>query len=145
MRNYIATSPDPGVRVVHETEEKSQSVLAAKKGSGYMPAVNQALEEMEEDGTTQQIYDKYFSAEETAPSSWDLIKDNAGTMAWATIKMNIPLTILSFSLGLVIALRGRAYEQDIPEAYLGGLNRLYDQWVSSYDDSPVIRVKRCSA
>lgn len=119
VRNYIATSPDPGVRVVHETEEKSQSVLAAKKGSGYMPAVNQALEEMEEDGTTQQIYDKYFSAEETAPSSWDLIKDNAGTMAWATIKMNIPLTILSFSLGLVIALVaaiGRMSSAAIPRA-----------------------------
>ena len=39
-----------------------------------------------------------------------------------------------------IAMRGRAYEQDIPDAYLGGLNRLYDAWISAFDDCPVIRV-----
>ena len=39
-----------------------------------------------------------------------------------------------------IALRGRAYEQDIPDAYLGGLNRLYDEWISAFDDCPVVRV-----
>ncbi|MXV18180.1 deoxynucleoside kinase [Deinococcus xianganensis] len=39
-----------------------------------------------------------------------------------------------------IAQRGRAYEQDIPEAYLGGLNRLYDSWVAGFDACPVVRV-----
>ena len=104
VRNYIATNPNPGVKVVDETEETSQSVFAAKKGSGYMPAVNKALEEMEQDGTIDTIYDKYFTAENTAPSSWDLVKENAGSMAWATIKVTIPLTAISFSIGLVIAL-----------------------------------------
>ena len=37
-------------------------------------------------------------------------------------------------------MRGRAYEQDIPEAYLGGLNALYDAWISGFDACPVIRV-----
>lgn len=39
-----------------------------------------------------------------------------------------------------IALRGRAYEQDIPDAYLGGLNRLYESWIAGFDACPVIRV-----
>src|SRR5690606_16829399 len=49
VRNYLATNPDPGVKVVDETEEKSVSVLAAQKGSGYMPQINQALAEMKQD------------------------------------------------------------------------------------------------
>ena len=34
--------------------------------------------------------------------------------------------------------RGRASEQEIPTAYLRGLNTLYETWMSSYDMSPVI-------
>lgn len=119
VRNYIATSPDPGVKVVAETDDISQSVLAAKKGSGYMPAINKALAEMEQDGTTQQIYDKYFAAETTAPSWWDLVKDNAGPMALAAIKVTIPLTALSFVIGLVLAMvaaMGRMSHAALPRA-----------------------------
>ncbi|WP_072624945.1 ABC transporter substrate-binding protein/permease [Janibacter indicus] len=104
VRNYIATSPDPGVKIVAETDDQAQSVFGAKKGTGYMPEINQALAEMEEDGTTQAIYDKYFSADNAAPSAWDLVKDNAWPMAWATIKVTIPLTAISFAIGLVLAL-----------------------------------------
>ena len=39
-----------------------------------------------------------------------------------------------------IALRGRSYEQDIPDAYLAGLNRLYDAWIADFDACPVLRV-----
>ncbi len=104
VRNYLATNPDPGVKVVDETEEKSVSVFAAKKGSGYMPEVNKALKEMKADGTIDKIYDEYFSADNVAPSSWDLIKENAGPMAIAAIKVTIPLTALSFTFGLILAL-----------------------------------------
>lgn len=37
-----------------------------------------------------------------------------------------------------IKIRGRANEQDIPTAYLKKLNGLYDQWINSYDLSPVL-------
>ncbi|ADV68451.1 deoxynucleoside kinase [Deinococcus maricopensis] len=39
-----------------------------------------------------------------------------------------------------IGRRGRTYEQAIPDAYLGGLNDLYGQWVEGYTHSPVVRV-----
>lgn len=119
VRNYIATSPDPGVKIVDETDDQAQSVFAAKKGTGYMPEINQALAEMEEDGTTQAIYDKYFSADNAAPSAWDLVKDNAWPMAWATIKVTIPLTAISFAIGLVLALVtaiGRMSTSAVPRA-----------------------------
>jgi deoxyadenosine/deoxycytidine kinase len=39
-----------------------------------------------------------------------------------------------------IAQRGRDYEQTIPDAYLGGLNRLYAAWVEAFDACPVVRI-----
>lgn len=39
-----------------------------------------------------------------------------------------------------IGRRGRDYERSIPDAYLAGLNTLYEGWVAAYDHSPVIRV-----
>ena len=37
-----------------------------------------------------------------------------------------------------IAKRGRGMEQKIPEDYLKGLNKLYDQWIRRYKLSPVL-------
>jgi deoxyadenosine/deoxycytidine kinase len=39
-----------------------------------------------------------------------------------------------------IELRGREMEAAIPEAYLSGLNRLYDEWISSFALAPVLVV-----
>ena len=37
--------------------------------------------------------------------------------------------------------RGRAYEQEIPSAYLEQLNRHYEEWIESYDLSPLLVVE----
>ncbi len=39
-----------------------------------------------------------------------------------------------------IAVRGRDYEQSIPDDYLARLGTLYDRWADQYDHSPLIRV-----
>ena len=39
-----------------------------------------------------------------------------------------------------IAKRGRDFETSIPDEYLAGLNGLYDEWVESFDLSPVLVV-----
>jgi deoxyadenosine/deoxycytidine kinase len=39
-----------------------------------------------------------------------------------------------------IARRGRAMEKSIPDAYLRRLHRLYEDWFSSYDLGPIVRV-----
>lgn len=40
-----------------------------------------------------------------------------------------------------IAQRGRAFEKKIPRAYLASLERLYEEWFSRYDLSPVVVIE----
>lgn len=40
-----------------------------------------------------------------------------------------------------IALRGRQMEQDIPTAYLKGLQKKYDEWIKRYDQGEVIIIE----
>lgn len=39
-----------------------------------------------------------------------------------------------------IARRGRGFEADIPDEYLAGLNRLYEEWIGGFSLSPVLVV-----
>jgi deoxyadenosine/deoxycytidine kinase len=39
-----------------------------------------------------------------------------------------------------IAMRGRGFEASIPDAYLAGLNGLYDSWIEGFELSPVLVV-----
>jgi deoxyadenosine/deoxycytidine kinase len=39
-----------------------------------------------------------------------------------------------------IAMRGRGFEASIPDAYLAGLNDLYDSWIEGFELSPVLVV-----
>jgi deoxyadenosine/deoxycytidine kinase len=39
-----------------------------------------------------------------------------------------------------IAKRGRDFEAAIPDDYLAGLNRLYDEWIESFDLAPILVV-----
>jgi len=37
-----------------------------------------------------------------------------------------------------IAKRGRHFEADIPDSYLSGLNRLYEEWIESFELAPIL-------
>lgn len=39
-----------------------------------------------------------------------------------------------------IAKRGRAYEREIPVAYLEELNQLYHRWLDTFDRAPILRI-----
>jgi deoxyadenosine/deoxycytidine kinase len=39
-----------------------------------------------------------------------------------------------------IARRGRSMEKEIPDAYLRGLHRLYNEWFDRYDLGPIVRI-----
>lgn len=59
--------------------------------------------------------------------------------------LRVPDLLIHIDAGLPtlrrrIAQRGRDYEQDIPDDYLSGLNRLYGAWVTDFDLCPVLRV-----
>jgi His/Glu/Gln/Arg/opine family amino acid ABC transporter permease subunit len=104
IRNYLRTKPDAGIKVVAETNDVSKSVLAARKGSGYLPQLDKAIADLKADGTLDKIYAKYFGAAATTPSTWDIMRDNAWPMARAALTRTIPLTVISFAVGMVIAL-----------------------------------------
>lgn len=106
VKNYLNTKGDKGVKIVATTDDRSESVLAARKGSGYMPAIDKEIKAMRQDGTSQKLYDKYFGAKaekKSAKSDWQVVKDNAWPMLKATLKTTIPLTIVAFIFGLIIA------------------------------------------
>lgn len=59
--------------------------------------------------------------------------------------LRVPDLLIHIEAGLPtlkarIALRGRDYEQSIPDEYLAGLSRLYAEWIAAFDLCPVVRV-----
>ncbi len=113
---YLAETGDTAVKIAANVGEKSEQGFAARKNSGMLPELNGALDELRADGTLASISEKYLKANATgapAPtdagaaqprSTWQLIGDNLWPLAKAAITMTIPLTIISFAIGLVIAL-----------------------------------------
>lgn len=105
---YLAETGDTSVKIAAETGEKSEQGFAARKNSGLLPDLNRALAELRGDGTLAGISEKYLKANASggppARSTWKLITDNLWPLAKAAITMTIPLTIISFAIGLVIAL-----------------------------------------
>lgn len=111
---YLAETKDTSVKIAGTVGEKSEQGFAARKDSGLLPELNTALDELRADGTLAAISQKYLNANAsgaTEPadaqptrSTWQLIAENLWPLARAALTMTIPLTIISFALGLVIAL-----------------------------------------
>ena len=110
---YLAETGDTSVKIAAETGEKSDQGFAARKGSGLLPDLNKALTDLRADGTLAEISQRYLKANATGSaepaagsrrSTWQLIAANLAPMAKAAITVTIPLTIISFVIGLAIAL-----------------------------------------
>jgi len=116
---YFKTTQDASVRVAAPTGDSSEQVFALRQDETELrDAINSSLRDLQADGTLARISDKYFgqdvsrgeaatqTAEQPAErqSTWQLVKDSAGPMALATVKATLPLTLISFVLGLAIAL-----------------------------------------
>ena len=112
---YLAETGDKTVKIAAQTDEKSEQGFAARKDSGLLPELNKALKELSADGTLAAISQKYLKANVSGAaaqkpqgaqprSTWKLIADNLWPLAKAALTVTIPLTIISFLVGLVIAL-----------------------------------------
>lgn len=129
---YLAETGDTTVKIAAETDEKSAQGFAARKDSGLLPELNRALQELSDDGTLASISQKYLKAnvsgapaqQEQPRSAWRLIADNLWPLAKAAITVTIPLTIISFVVGLVIAL-GVALARLSKNRALSGVARFY--------------------
>jgi cystine transport system permease protein len=119
------------VKIAAQIGQKSEQGFAARKNSGLLPELNKAIDELRADGTLVNISQKYLKANATgagpgiAPrSTWKLIADNLWPLAKAAITKTIPLTVISFAIGLVIALVV-ALARLSPNAVIHGFARLY--------------------
>ncbi|MBE1550369.1 cystine transport system permease protein [Mycobacterium sp. OAS707] len=108
---YLAETGDTSVKIAGNVGEKSEQGFAARKNSGLLPDLNKALDELRADGTLANISQKYLKANASgAPagkqskSTWGLIAESLGPLAKAAITKTIPLTVISFVIGLVLAL-----------------------------------------
>ncbi len=112
---YQAETNDQSVKISATIGEKSEQGLAARKDSGLLPELNKAIDELKAEGTLASISQKYLNANVTgAPSPegvqpahrsvWKLIADNLWPLAKAALTVTVPLTIISFVIGLAIAL-----------------------------------------
>ncbi|AXK78742.1 ABC transporter permease subunit [Mycolicibacterium neoaurum] len=137
---YLAETGDTSVKIAAQTGETSDQGFAARKNSGLLPELNGALDELRADGTLTEISQRYLKADATgspqatqqatdqpAPqvrSAWELIGDNLWPLAKAALTMTIPLTIISFVIGLVIAL-GVALARLSSNVLLSNIARFY--------------------
>ena len=113
---YLAQTGDTSVKIAGRTGQRSEQGFAARKDSGLLTPLNAAISELRADGTLTAISQRYLKADATgaadptsqqAPttqSTWALVADNLVPLAKAAITKTIPLTIISFAVGLAIAL-----------------------------------------
>jgi cystine transport system permease protein len=131
---YLAETRDTTVKIAGQAGQKSEQGFAARKDSGVLPEVNRALEELRADGTLADISQRYLKTNATGAadpdagpthrSTWQLICANLWPLAKAAITKTIPLTVLSFVIGLAIALVV-ALARMSPNAVLNGVARFY--------------------
>ncbi|CAN3131352.1 ABC transporter permease subunit [Mycobacterium sp. smrl_JER01] len=130
---YLAETNDTGVKIAGNTGERSEQGFAARKGSGLLPDLDAAIDELRADGTLAAISERYLRTDASggadAPqaqprSTLQLVLDNLWPLARAALTMTIPLTIISFAIGLVIAL-GVALARLSGNAVLSNAARFY--------------------
>ena len=128
---YLAETGDTSVKIAGNVGEKSEQGFAARRNSGLLPDLNKALDELRADGTLADISQKYLKANASgAPagkqskSTWELIAESLGPLAKAAITKTIPLTVISFVIGLVLAL-AVALARLSPNVILTNVARFY--------------------
>jgi ABC-type amino acid transport substrate-binding protein len=60
---YQKATGDQAIKVVAKTGDVSEQVIATRKDSDLVAAINTALDELAADGTLKKISEKYFSAD----------------------------------------------------------------------------------
>ena len=118
--DYLATSGSTKIKIAGNAGNavSKQAFVFRKSDAALRDQANQALATLADDGTLARISQKYFKSDVTVPnagkvevkasdtgrSTWQVVKDTAWPMLRGALKGTIPLTIVSFLCGLVIAL-----------------------------------------
>lgn len=135
---YLASTGDPAVKITGTTGQRSEQAFAARKNSGLLPDLNRALDQLAADGTLTRISQKYLKADASGStkdqaiqddsgkvgSNTQLVLDNLWPMARAMLTVTLPLTAISFAIGLVLAL-GVALARMSDHRLISGMARVY--------------------
>ncbi len=116
--DYLATTGDDRIEVVGDAgDEVSEQALAFRQDEESLAQeADRALENLRADGTLRDISERYFGSDvsvrdggeaqvggRSGTSWWDSVRDTAWPAFVALLKITIPLTALSFAIGLVAA------------------------------------------
>ncbi|WP_082114998.1 ABC transporter substrate-binding protein/permease [Lentzea aerocolonigenes] len=118
--DYLATTGSSAVEIAGDAGRSgSRQVLALRKAdASLLSQANQAIAALRADGTLRGISQKYFKADVSVEdggsadlsqgrgprSTWDVLRSTAWPMFVGLVKVTIPLTALSFAIGLALAL-----------------------------------------
>ena len=118
--DYLASTKSTDVRIAGNAgNEISRQALTFRKSDGALrDEADAALAKLQANGTLAKISKSYFDADvsvanpgkvklkgsDTGRSTWQVVADAAGPMAIGALKITLPLTAVSFLIGLVLAL-----------------------------------------
>ncbi|MCE7001909.1 ABC transporter substrate-binding protein/permease [Kibdelosporangium philippinense] len=118
--DYLATTGSKDVEIAGNAgnETSDQALAFRKTDESLLAQANQAIADLKADGTLRGISEKYFKADVSVPdggsadlsggrgqrSIWEVVGNTAWPMFIGLVKVTIPLTALSFAIGLVLAL-----------------------------------------
>jgi L-cystine transport system substrate-binding protein/L-cystine transport system permease protein len=117
--DYLNTTGRDDIEIAGNAgNEVSKQVLAFRKGDPRLEESNQALAELKADGTLAKISKKYFKVDVSVPGGGEadltggravrtdreVVQDAAWPMLKKLIIVTIPLTLVSFAIGLVLAI-----------------------------------------
>ncbi|SDG66711.1 cystine transport system permease protein [Lentzea fradiae] len=138
--DYLASTGSRDVEIAGDAGQAgSEQVLALRQGdTALLTQANQAIVALKADGTLRGISEKYFKANVSVPdggdadlsqgrgsrSTWEVLRSTAWPMFVGLVKVTIPLTALSFAIGLVLALLV-ALARISPYKVLSGLARAF--------------------
>jgi cystine transport system permease protein len=118
--DYLASTKSRKIKIVGNagSEVSKQALVFRKSDAALRDEANKALSELRKEGTLSDISKKYFGADVSVPnggtvkvkasdagrSTLDVVRQAAGPMLLGVVKGTIPLTAISFVIGLLIAL-----------------------------------------
>lgn len=117
--DYLATSGNDEVKIAGNAgDEVLEQALTFRQGDPELQQeADAAIKTLTDDGTLAEISERYFGADVTVEggsedveveasdsrTTWEVVKDTAWPMFVGLVKGNIPLTIFSFIIGMVLA------------------------------------------
>ncbi|QWF23316.1 ABC transporter substrate-binding protein/permease [Nocardioides sp. LMS-CY] len=138
--DYLATSGTDEVKIAGDAgDETLEQALAFRRSDPELQQqADAALATLADDGTLAAISEKYFRADVTvrertgdvdvqasdARTTWEVLRDTAGPMLVGLLKGTIPLTVVSFAVGLTLAV-GASLARLSSVRVLDGIARVY--------------------